>query len=508
MKYDLLLKNAKVITADTYQRIVDWIAVKDGKIGALGTLPDCPEAVEIMDLEGKTVLPGLFDSHCHVMTTGLYLNSPDLLGIDSIEKVLEKIGEACRAREPGEWVFGVGFNAYLNPEQRYPDRWELDKVSEGHPVLIMTQTLHGCAMNSKAFDMLNVPDIEGVMKNAEGVPTGVLLSDDAAFAAQSQAMATLPDEKIFQYIKDCTDYAVKQGVTSMSGFFGQFEEKDRDVEIALKRSGDLPIDVNVFYQTWNVDDVLRLGLPRIGGCLTLDGAGFEYTMALNEPYPDKTERRGFLIHTDNEIYELISKAHKNNLQCTLHALGDRAIDQLIYVYLQVIGEQGFKDLRHRIEHFSLPTDKHMDLLAKLGLIASMQPAFAGLWGDPVKGEYIPMLGQERADRMEVFPEIIRRGGTICGGSDSPVTLINPLFGIASLISNPDPRRNVPVMEAVKIFTINGAYANGKDKVKGSIEVEKDADFTVIDKDLFDCAGKRDAYEIKVVNTIRGGKVIY
>lgn len=432
----------------------------------------------------------------------------NLLEARSINEVLSLLEAKCQKTPPNEWVFGVGFMEYLMAENCFPTRFELDSISHGHPILILTQTLHGCALNSMAMEIVKVPDIQGVMKGDDGTPTGVLLSDEAVFPTVSKIMSLLPDEKVWSYVEDCAKYASTKGITSMAGLMGQFVDGDKDVHLTIEKGHELPIDLTIYYQTWDYEKVKALGLPRIGGCLTLDGAGFEYTMALQEPYPQRPERRGFLIHTDEEIYQLISKAHKDGVQCALHALGDRAIDQLIYIYQQVILEQGRKDTRHRIEHFSLPSDKHMDMLAQLGLIASMQPAFSGLWGQPGSGVYVPMLGRERADRMEVFSEIVRRGGIICGGSDFPVTLPDPLYGIACCINNPDPRRNVAVTEAIKIFTTNSAYAMHQEKEKGSIETGKVADFTVINLDPYVHAQSDKIYDMKALMTIKDGVVTY
>jgi predicted amidohydrolase YtcJ len=150
----------------------------------------------------------------------------------------------------------------------------------------------------------------------------------------------------------------------------------------------------------------------------------------------------------------------------------------------------------------------MDLLAQYGLIASMQPAFSGLWGQPGSGYYVPLLDRERADRMEIFPEIIKRGGVICGGSDSPVTLVDPLYGIACCINNPDPHRNVSVTDAIKIFTVNSAYATHQEKEKGTISVGKKADFTVIDRDPYRYACSDEIYNMKTLMTIKDSKITY
>lgn len=505
--YDLVLKNANVITMDNKSNIEEWVAVSNGRIAALGN-GESPEGKSVIDLEGKTVLPGLFDSHCHVMSTGQYLSGVDLIKATSIEEVLSMMEKACKETKEGEWVFGGGYASHLIKENRFPTCAELDEISHGCPILITTQTLHGCVLNTLGLEKAGVPQEGlGIELDKNGKRTGTLTEDDIVFSAQNKIIGSLSDETLWKYISKCAEYASTKGVTSMSGLVGQFVEGDRDVDLIMKKGDKLPINIQIFYQTWDIEKVLDLGLPRIGGCLTLDGAGFEYTMALQEPYPGRPERRGFLIHTDEEIYNLISKAHKNDIQCAFHALGDRAIDQLVYIYQQVIMEQGAKDLRHRIEHFSLPSPKHIDLLVQHRLIASMQPAFPGLWGAP--GDvYVPMLGRERADQMEIFPDIYNKGGIICGGSDSPVTMVDPLFGIACCIDNPDPRRNLPITEAIALFTRNAAYAVNLEKSKGTIEIGKDADFTVIDKDPYVIGRTKEIYNMNVMFTIKKGEIMY
>jgi predicted amidohydrolase YtcJ len=510
MAIDTLYYGGEIITLDEHAPTADWVAVQDGKIEAVGAkgapLPE--NAAERVDLGGAVALPGLFDAHCHVMPTGLFLNSANLLNAQSIDEVLASLSEQCGGKAPGEWVFGGGFMSQNMKEGRYPTREELDRVSTDHPIMIAAQTLHGGSLNTKGLSLVNIPDVAGVGYEPDGRPDGTLLSDDAFFPVMSQVMGLLPKEMLKAFIEECARYGAEKGATSIIGLLGQFVDGDADVEIIENNKGAFPVDFTTFYQTWDLERIHAYGLPRIGGCLTLDGAGFEYTMALEDAYPEHPERRGFLIHTDEEIYQLISEAHRKGIQTAFHALGDRAIDQLLFVFRQVIGEQGNKDLRHRVEHFSLPSDKHMDMAAEMGLICSMQPAFSGLWGEPVNGYYDLLLGRERAARMEVFPEILKRGGVICGGSDSPVTLVDPVFGIASLICNPDQRRNVPVTDALKIFTINAAYSVHQEREKGSIEKGKDADLTVVDRNPYLFEGDKGIYDTKVLMTIKSGRSTY
>ncbi|MDR3296250.1 MAG: amidohydrolase [Clostridiales Family XIII bacterium] len=511
MDFDMLFRGGPVITVNRHADVADWAAVKDGKIAAVGSAQDQPTdacAARVVNLKGAAMLPGLYDAHCHVMPTGFFLDSANLLEVKSIAGTLAALKKQSEKTPKGEWVFGAGFMSQNVKENRFPNRFELDGVSDAHPVLLTAQTLHGGALNTPGLSKISVPDVAGVGRDEAGQPDGVLLSDEAFFPSMSQVMALLPEARLRAFIESCAQYACRRGATSLVGLLGQFVDGDTDVAIVERHKADFPVNITTFYQTWDLEKIKQYKLQRIGGCLTLDGAGFEYTMALQEPYPAKSERRGFLIHTDEEVYRLVSQAHREGIQTAFHALGDRAIDQLLYVFRQVIGEQGHKDLRHRVEHFSLPWDKHMDMLAEMKLIASMQPAFTGIWGEPRNGYYDLLFDRERAARMEIFPEIIKRGGIICGGSDSPVTLVDPLYGIACCIDNPDPRRNVSVQDALKIFTYNAAYSVHQEREKGTIEPGKDADFTIVDRNPYEYAGRKEIYGMKTLMTVKDAEIKY
>jgi len=218
--------------------------------------------------------------------------------------------------------------------------------------------------------------------------------------------------------------------------------------------------------------------------------------------------RGVLYHNDAEVYDVVSKAHAADMQAALHAVGERAIDQLIYTYDRVIKEQGKKDLRHRIEHFTLPTPEQIKMAADLGIIMSMQPGIPYTWDQKEGGSMEFLLGRERADKIDPYPAILEAGGIICAGSDTPVTKMDPLVDIASCVNSPNPIRNISVDDALKMLTTNAAYAGHLEKTKGSIEVGKDADFTIVDRDPYLYAGKKEIYDMELLYTVREGKVIY
>lgn len=507
MSFDTVYFNGTVFSMDEGEHIYEWIGIKDGKICGLGKGMPTGGAKEQYDLQGKAVLPGLSDCHVHVMNTGIQLKSVRLDTCSSIDEVLERLEERCSA-EPGTgWVFGSG---YLEPnikELRYPDKKELDRISYGHKIIIFAATLHACALNSIADSIADVPEeLPGVEKR-DGIRTGVYKSDESVFIANRNVFSSFSDEEIWSLIEDCVQYAVTKGVTAMHGLFGQFVQNDRDVDIVLARKDRLPLDMTVFYQTWDVEKAIKKGLNRVGGCLTLDGAAFEHTMANFEPYEDCSELRGVLYHNDQEVYEFLSEGHKKNLQCTMHAVGERAIDQLLYAYHRVIGEQGKKDLRHRLEHFCLPTASQIAMAKKLGIILSMQPGFSYLWDN--KGhEFAQILGRERADRIDPFNRIISEGNIVISGSDSPVTDIDPLLYIAHCVDGYNPIRNITVTEAIKMCTVNAAYAVGKENETGTLELGKSADLIVINKNPYVCAREKNLYDMRVERTVKSGKITY
>ncbi len=508
MRYDLIIENANIISMAQKQENCSWIAVKDGMIAEMGSGRHEGNADKIIDAAGNTVLPGLTDCHVHVLNAGINLNGVDLQECSTIKEVLKVLQKRC-TQEPGDgWVYGVNYVPQNIKEDRYPTRWELDEICGEHKVVIFAATLHGCAVNSKGKDIAQVPGhLPGVEREGNKV-SGVYSSDESSFLATANILGSLSDNELWKFIEDCANHAAKKGVTTIHGLFGQFVRNDRDMDLILDRRDSLCIDIVPFYQTWEVQKAVDLNLPRVGGCLTLDGALFEYTMANFEPYVTAPELRGVLYHTDDEVYQVISKAHEAGLQCSMHAVGTRAIDQLIYTYRRVIMEQGEKDLRHRIEHFCLPTEQQIKMAKDLKLILSMQPGFTYLWDKKEGGEFEMILGRERADGWDPFNRIIDEGNIVCGGSDCPVTAIEPLTDIASCVNGNNPVRNISVTDALKMYTVNAAYAINEEKVNGSLEVGKKADITVIDKNPYEHADKESIYEMNVIYTIKEGQIIF
>lgn len=514
MVCDTLFYNGIIYTMDEEVEKAEWVAVTEGKIAALGIGgSDFIEPKKMVNLKGKVMLPGFIDSHMHGTATGENLCAVDVYEAKCVKDVLEIIEAACS--KPGDdWIYAGRLNIDGLKEGRPPYCWELDEVSNEHPVILKNVTLHGNVLNSKGMELADVPDeLSGIVKTEDGRRTGEFTSDDSAGYAAAKATEMVSDATLEKYIKASVNHCASVGCTTINALDGGVTaSSDHDIYMWLNGHDSFPIHVETFFQMENPHLAKALGLPRIGGCLCLDGAGSEGTMAMREPYNDGMFPSGILYWDDERLYKFIKNSNRMGLQTAVHALGDRAIDQYLRVYERVYNELGLEGnpYRNRIEHFSMLWPEQIEKACSMGLILSMQPMFSYLWDNPDGGEqgkfYERLMNRKLANQSEVFPDIIAHGGIIAGGSDSPVTLVNPLGGIHACCNAPQRFRRTSVYDALKIFTINGAIANRQEDIKGSITVGKLADFVVIDRDPY--KEQADIKDFQIEKTIVEGRVIY
>jgi predicted amidohydrolase YtcJ len=508
---DTILVNGNVITMAGPNKREQAVAVSDGKIVRVGdsrtALAGANANTRVFDLQGKTVLPGLTDSHMHCFITGLSLVSARLGDATSIQDVCERVREAARHAEPDAWVYALGCQPWALAERRYPSMEELDAVAPRNPVYIAAATFHSGATNSRGFELIN-PDLAepGVGKDEAGRPSGSFLSDVTHFRAAGVAYGALSNDEIASLYKSAAEFAASRGVTTLHCLDGQFIDGDRDVFVLLETSHLLPVHMHVMYQTMDVQRVLELGLPRIGGCLTIDGAGFDHTALMYEPYTDAPWTCGDCYIEESQVRSFIKEAHEAGLQIGMHAIGDRAVDILVRAYAEAMDAFPRDDCRHRAEHFYLPSEWAIDEAARLGLVLPMQPVFPWLWDRDEDLDYERFWGRQRADRAEPFARLIERGMVVCGGSDSPVTEVDPLLGVHAAANHPHPARRVSVENALRMFTVNAAYAEFHEHEKGSLEDGKQADLVVVDRDPF--LDTEHIRESVVELTMKAGEVSY
>ncbi len=507
----LVLANANLITMAARDIAKGTLVIEDGKIAQIiegeSSLNLDLSSNQVIHLSGKTILPGFIDSHTHLVLTGFSMESVNLSDARSIDDVLALIRDRASQAESGDWVFGTQLVYRLHREKRNPTLEELDRVSPKNPVWLVANTCHSSVVNTLGFQRVGLSvDSPGVEKEARtGRLTGTYATDQSHFEAHRRIFSSLGVDRIQGMIEGACNLAVRRGVTTLHALDGSPEE-DRIFRILLEAMPRMPLRIVPYFQTMDVNRLLELGLPRIGGCLALDGAWLEHTAALKEPYQDLPDCRGMLFYTDDRLESFVQKAHESGLQISMHGIGDAAIEQLLRAYEKALTKSPRTDHRHRIEHFSLPSDDQVARARDLGIVAAMQPMFSFNIGGP-DGAYVEYLGEERANRVEDFRALIDKGITVCGGSDSPVTPIDPIMGIHAAVNNRFVHHRVSVEEALQMFTSNGASAAFEEDLKGTIEVGQLADLVVLEDNPKTLPSGR-LRDIRVFMTVVGGRTVW
>jgi predicted amidohydrolase YtcJ len=476
---DKVLQARKIICLDEAGSTTTWVGIEDGVIAGTGN-GDPPEAREIIRSEG-VVIPGMIDAHVHLTTTGIYRRGLDLRECRSVPALLEQVAKFLETAD-SNWIIGGNFDPGRNDDGRLPTRRELDEVSGDKVVVISRADGHSCAMNSPAFERLQIDSsLAGFEKDEDGQPLGVL-ANESNYEARSKFFSELPDKEIrAAQLEGCLE-ALEHGVTSVHEMSGG---DDRDISVLVTRMGSFPIHVRPYFSTTDVKRVAARKLDFIGGDLFLDGSIGSRTAAMSRPYSD-SEGSGFLYHRDDEIAEYFIEASRAGMQAGVHAIGDAAIEQAIScieIAADEVGLDEVRRLRHRIEHYECVSREQIRRSVRLGVVASVQPMFDGYWGGN-NGMYSMRLG-ERAESMNPFSKMVAAGMIVAGGSDSTVTPLNPLLGISAAVNHHVPDFAVSVDQALRMFTIWGATAGRHERVSGSIEPGKRPDFCVLADDPYE-----------------------
>ncbi|HUR06617.1 MAG TPA: amidohydrolase [Nonomuraea sp.] len=457
------------------------IAIDQGRIVAIGSdeelQPLRAKAAAEVDLRGASVIPGLIDTHVHLVRTGLSMIGPVLPAARTVPELLDNVRHALRDVPGPEPLICHGGGVRWFGD-RDPTRWDLDAVVGARPVLVSDPSAHVSLVSSAALERIGVDDgVRGVEVDAQGEPNGLLVTW-ANKAARRWFHSQVPDEQIQRGVRMAVDAASRRGVTTIHAMDGGDYLGDHDVPALLRAqaAGDLPVDLVIYPQVVDLAQVAAWGLPRVGGCILLDGAYGEHTAALREPYTDAPGARGVLFHTDDEVERFVCEAHRRGLQVAVHAQGDAAIEQILRAYEKAQAADPRPDHRHRIEHCGLPTRDQLERIAALGIGLGMQPVFA-----PAHPSLEAMFGAERVARRHRYRDIVDLGIVIGGGSDADSSPIDPFLGIQTLATL-DAERRLSHYEALQLFTSNAAYMAFEEHAKGSLRPGQRADFVVFNTD--------------------------
>lgn len=506
MYADVLIYNGKCLSIAANETF-DWLAIQKEKIVRMGYGDSFKSELEGYDIginaEGGSVLPGFYDSNFHFVQTALDQESVYLGNAKSFEEIGALIRTECE-KKPDVPIVGYGLDETKLKEERLPDRYVLDSFCNDRPVRLSRVEYHTSVLNTYALLHYKIPfTIQGIELDHKKMPTGVF-----RLYANAMLREEILSDLSFQYRLKAAQKLMKsllsKGVTTITAMEGGFLFSDKDAEFVHMYADAFPVELKLFFQTTDIRKILQMGLTRMG-CLFVDGAFGSRNAALAEDYSDMPGARGTLYYSQEEMNELVLSCYENGIQLAAHVIGERAIEQVLTAHEYAFTRTDVAGLRHRLEHVELATPAHIEKARRLGLIFSMQPAYEYYWGGP-GGMYEKRLG-DRYKRTNPFREIQEAGIVICGGSDSDVTPSDPILGIHEAVNHPVESHRIDVRSAIKLFTLNGAYAVSEENYKGDLREGYIADVVVLDRDIFSTV----PVEIKncrVVNTMKAGALLH
>lgn len=541
---DTIFYGGPVVTVNAKQPQVTALAIKDGNILAVGEqaslLKDYVGSnTQLVDLKGRTVMPGFVEPHLHISLTALVENvaldlSNFTLPNDTIETILGKIRAYKDKLPEGAWIIGFG----VDPSRTTPVMAELnadllDQVSTTNPIFIVNQSGHIAYVNHKALELAGItentpnPGNGGVYsRDAQGKLTGVLI-EPPSYSAFAKKMTPPSQEVVVDAYMKTVQRMSAAGITTSSeqGMGAVMPVMDEFAMVkALSQKPEFPIRVRAYL--WAValpegfsaiksnegDDRFRV----IGMKYIADGSTQGLTAAISKPYlyPAGTQNRGALDWEDQKLQGLTKTYFDQGWQISIHANGDRAIEQALDNYTQLLKDNPNPGARRlRIEHFTTATQQQIDRTQKLGVAPSMTIGHVGFWGEVFHNH---ILGPERADRIDPTASLAKRGVRFSFHSDSPVSPYEPLqyisTGASRLWQAPPrkvlgPQQRIAVDHAIKAVTLDAAYAMFMDDKAGSLEPGKWADLVILDQNPRTTDLKK-IPQIKVQETWVNGKRVY
>lgn len=531
--------NGNIITVDDENSIAEAVGIKKNKIVYVGTtnelLQYTDEYTEVTNLNGKTLMPGLIDTHFHPILNGLFGDAPDspiiqLDGVKSIDELKKKLSSAAAVRKHGEWISSMGYEQSFLKEHRDPTIEDLDEIAPYNPVQCMHKSGHISVYNTLALqaigvygpeDALKYPDNEIEVKN--GKLTG-MVKDHTHFKIWSHVVYTKEQQE--KAAMKSHQLLLENGITSVHDC-GECDKPSYQIMRDLCDSGKFKVREymllhSIFGKPVSLEDNahwLELGMRsglgnehfKIGASkFMIDGGSAAPSSACRQPYSHNPELPGICGWERQEVADYIKLLNEAGCQATAHAMGDLAIEYMVEGYEKAFKENPRPDLRHRIEHCMLVDKDLIKRMAKLNICPTINTGMLTFNGR----KYYKIYGRERSIYIMALKSMIEEGMKPSIASDAPSGPVG-FAVIDGAVNRYDrvtdfqfPRcQAVSVIDAIRCATINGAYSSYEDKIKGSIEVGKLADFIIINENPLSIKPEN-LYNIKVEKTYIDGELVF
>jgi predicted amidohydrolase YtcJ len=523
----LVLLNGNIYTMDDRNPRVEAVAIYGSRIIAVGGTADVQRLMvrgtKVIDLQGKTVIPGLTDCHIHFVAYALRAQEVDLDDAASLKEVLRRVVARGEITKPGKWIVGGGWDKNRWTLGRTPNREDLDAVVANNPVALESKDCHTLWVNSLALSKASItrktPDPPGgeIERNpGTGEATGILKENAIRIVESVRSDPTV--EEIMKALKPAIRTAHSLGVTSIHVPEGR---KSFQAFQRLLSRGDLRLRVCMLIPVESLDAAIKLGLTtgfgnemvRVGMVkLFVDGSLGSQTAAMLEPYKRDPENQGVLITPRDEMKKVMVTAMTHGLGVAVHAIGDRANRLTLDVIEDIAETEAGQPIRCRIEHAQHINPRDLKRFQKLSVIASTQPIHIALDMDIAEKH----LGKRS---REAYPlrSLLDNGVKLAFGSDSPVMPMDPLVGVYTAVTRKrvnghpsggwHPEERITVDEAVRAYTLDAAHASGEEHIKGSIEPGKLADLVVLSRNIFEVSEEA-IVDVHVEMTVFNGEIVY
>jgi predicted amidohydrolase YtcJ len=541
---DKVFVNGIIYTVDEAKPKAQAVAVKDGLILAVGSTEEIQayvsESTEVIDLQGKTMTPGLVESHAHLMGIGYNKLEIDLMYVKTYDELIEKVAEAAAKAKPGDWITGRGW--HQDKWLQMPDKTvkgfqthdALSEVTPNNPVYLAHASGHASFVNKKAMELAGITplrsekptqEVQGgeVLRDELGNPTGVLV--ERASTLVSKLIPAETPERAEEALTLALKELAEKGITSFhdagSGqdvidLLQKFKAEGKlTARQYVMLSGRQPELLEAWYKKGPMIDSVDHFVTVRSIKLNCDGALGPWGAWLLEDYSDKPGHRGHETLPMSVVTEVSERAIPLGFQVCAHAIGDRANQEILDRFEAALAKNPeAKDHRFRIEHAQHLHPDDIPRFGQLGVIAAMQAIHLSSdrpWA-------IDRLGEKRIiDGAYVWQTLMQTGAVVTNGTDAPVEPVDPIPSFFASVSRKtlqglpeggyEAEQKMTREQALKSYTLDGAYAEFEEDFKGSIEVGKAADFTVFDKDIMEIP-ENDILNAKVEMTIVGGKIVY
>jgi len=540
---DMVLRNGKIVTVDAARPEVRAVAVRGDKIEALVTNEEIQRYVgpstQVIDLEGHLAMPGFIESHGHFTGVGQAKMNLELMGVGNWDEIIAMVAQAVQNAAPGDWIVGRGWHqekwdkAPTPSVEGFPVHDSLSKVSPDNPVLLTHASGHATFANAKAMQLAGVtrstPNPPGgeILRDARGNPIGVFRETASGLVrrALAEARAKRTPEEVAAENRKEVELAIQEclskGITTFHDAGAGFDTIDLYKSFADE--GKLGLRLYVMIREGNEQLTQKLASYKMIGYghnhLTvrsikrqIDGALGPRGAWLLEPYADLPSSTGLNTSSVEDIGETARLAIENDFQLCVHAIGDRANRETLDIYEAAFkARPDKKDLRWRIEHAQHLSLTDIPRFAALGVIPAMQ----GIHCTSDAPYVLARLGAQRAEEgAYVWQKLMKTGAVICNGTDAPVEDVSPIASYYATVSRKlkdgtvfYPDQKMSREEALKSYTLNGAYAAFEENIKGSLAPGKLADITVLSQDITTIP-EDEIPAVQVAYTIVGGKVAY